>query len=77
MEKQFKIYRIGGANCYMIRDETEHATDTGIRFRQEQSGTKVWHKSGVEIKMPKTRYTFADGRGDQAFLNDLQTMGLI
>ncbi len=76
MEKQFKIYIIC-RGTYGIFDETEYATDTGIRYRQEQQGTRVWNKKGETIQMPKVRYTFADGRDDQAFFNDLVAVGAL
>lgn len=73
MEKQFIIYII----CRGVNGVFNGETDTGIRYRQECEGTRVWNKKGEIIQMPKVRYTFADGRDDQAFFNDLAAVGAL
>ncbi len=73
MEKQFKIYII----CQGTNGVFNGSTDTGIRYRQEREGTRVWNKKGENIQMPKVRYTFADGRDDQTFFNDLIAVGAL
>lgn len=83
MEKQFKIYLVGGGSkCYMIC--TESGTDTGIRFCQEREGTHVYigedrltGRKYKKLKMPRARYGFATGAHDQAFFNDLIAIGAL
>lgn len=51
---------------------------TGIVVRQEQDGTKAWHKAtGKSIKLPKNRYPLGLESDWTALAHDLDALGLL
>ena len=51
-------------------------TDTGVRCKQLAYGTGVW-QHGVELDMPKFRYSLCTDAGEKEFLADVCTVALV
>lgn len=77
MTKEITLNAIDGDTSLISVTLNGFAKTTDIVVRQEQSGTKAWHKDGKEIALPKKRYTLSSTAGKQELADDLDEMGLL
>ena len=53
-------------------------TYTNLAVRQEHEKTYVWnYQTGLEVLMPRTRYTLSNDGGQKQLADDLDEMGLL